>query len=212
VATFGFLFILLAIGLAAGVLLVVGLVIASLLRRGKRAPVPSLIQGAPAGNPPAAAASAPVAAPSIVALSPEAALEAIRRPGEILVVNHWATWCEPCVEELPYLGRLARELAGRVRFVGISWDRFSDDDGADAVRTRVDDARQRAGAAFESWIAPPDSAAFLAAAQLADARIPQTAVLTRRGAVAWNHLGEITSDADRRALEGAIAAALSEPI
>ncbi|MBL8694472.1 MAG: redoxin family protein [Planctomycetes bacterium] len=190
----------------------VGLVLASLLGRRKRAPVPSLIQRAPAGDPPTAVAVAPIPAPSIVALNHGAVLEAIRRPGEILVVNHWATWCEPCVEELPYLGRLAQELAGRVRFVGISWDRFSDDDGADAVRSRVDEARRLAGAAFESWIAPPDSAGFLAAAQLADARIPQTAVLTRRGAVAWNHLGEITSDGDRRALEGAIAAALSEPL
>jgi thiol-disulfide isomerase/thioredoxin len=32
--------------------------------------------------------------------------------GQVLVINFWATWCLPCREELPGMGRAARELAG----------------------------------------------------------------------------------------------------
>jgi thiol-disulfide isomerase/thioredoxin len=33
--------------------------------------------------------------------------------GRVLVVNFWATWCEPCRDEMPSLQRLADKLAGK---------------------------------------------------------------------------------------------------
>lgn len=33
--------------------------------------------------------------------------------GRPLVVNFWATWCPPCVKEMPELDRFAREFGGR---------------------------------------------------------------------------------------------------
>lgn len=33
--------------------------------------------------------------------------------GKFLVVNFWATWCEPCIREWPQLDRLAERLADR---------------------------------------------------------------------------------------------------
>ncbi len=39
------------------------------------------------------------------------------------VINFWATWCKPCVEELPYFERLAKEMEGQpVKIVMVSLD------------------------------------------------------------------------------------------
>ncbi|WP_432719299.1 TlpA disulfide reductase family protein [Jeongeupia wiesaeckerbachi] len=42
--------------------------------------------------------------------------------GKPLVVNYWATWCSPCREEIPEFVALAKQYAGKVRFVGIAID------------------------------------------------------------------------------------------
>src|ERR1017187_4376612 len=48
--------------------------------------------------------------------------------GKILVLNFWATWCPPCIEELPSLEQFNRKYASRgVMVVAVSVD---DDDKA----------------------------------------------------------------------------------
>ncbi len=43
--------------------------------------------------------------------------------GRLLVLNFWATWCPPCVEELPSLNEFQKRLAGSgVVVVGVSVD------------------------------------------------------------------------------------------
>ena len=45
------------------------------------------------------------------------------RRGNVLLLNIWATWCSPCVEELPDLVRLSRSYGhAPVEIVGISVD------------------------------------------------------------------------------------------
>lgn len=44
--------------------------------------------------------------------------------GKIVLLDFWATWCEPCTKELPELEKLSRELAAQdVVVVGVSIDR-----------------------------------------------------------------------------------------
>jgi thiol-disulfide isomerase/thioredoxin len=47
-----------------------------------------------------------------------ASLRALR--GKPVVVNYWATWCDPCKKETPRLVDAARRFRGRVRFLGVN--------------------------------------------------------------------------------------------
>lgn len=42
----------------------------------------------------------------------------------VVVMNFWATWCEPCVEEIPIFVKLHKQYPD-VEFVGISMDELS---------------------------------------------------------------------------------------
>jgi peroxiredoxin len=44
--------------------------------------------------------------------------------GKVLVLNFWATWCPPCIEEIPSLEAMAKQLAPKgVVVLGVSVDR-----------------------------------------------------------------------------------------
>lgn len=47
--------------------------------------------------------------------------------GKVLVLNFWATWCPPCVDEVPSLNQLQKEFPDRsVTLLGISVDKDGD--------------------------------------------------------------------------------------
>jgi thiol-disulfide isomerase/thioredoxin len=53
--------------------------------------------------------------------------------GKAVIVNLWATWCGPCVEEMPTLAKLAAASAGKpVAVVPVSLDRDEDRANAEA--------------------------------------------------------------------------------
>ena len=68
-------------------------------------------------------AGKPAAAFTLPDLAGKAATLAELR-GKVVLVDFWATWCEPCLKELPELARLHEQLAAQgVVIVGISIDK-----------------------------------------------------------------------------------------
>ena len=69
-----------------------------------------------------------------------------------VLVNLWATWCVPCVVEMPALDRLAAEMDGEVKVLTIS----QDNRGAEVV---VPFFAQRDFQYLEQWLDPQNDLA-----------------------------------------------------
>ncbi|MDQ2839521.1 MAG: TlpA family protein disulfide reductase, partial [Acidobacteriota bacterium] len=64
--------------------------------------------------------------------------------GKVLVLNFWATWCAPCVEEIPSLNEMQKHFAGSgVVVVAVSVDKNQQKYRAflDRIRVSFDTAR-----------------------------------------------------------------------
>jgi thiol-disulfide isomerase/thioredoxin len=63
------------------------------------------------------------AAPAVSFEDPKGGATSLKAfAGKPTLVNLWASWCAPCVKELPTLDRLARTQGGRLNVVAISQD------------------------------------------------------------------------------------------
>src|ERR1043165_5373234 len=40
--------------------------------------------------------------------------------GKVVVINYWATWCQPCMREIPALVRIVSEKNGRVVLLAVN--------------------------------------------------------------------------------------------
>ena len=108
--------------------------------------------------------------------------------GKPLLINLWATWCAPCVEELPTLDRLARDVGTRGHVVALSQDM-----GADAA-TITGFLTQRGLTAIASW-RDPDNAVGL----VYGGALPTTLVYDAEG----KEVGRVTGPVDWSGPEGA---------
>ncbi|MCW5978570.1 MAG: TlpA family protein disulfide reductase [Bryobacteraceae bacterium] len=98
--------------------------------------------------------------------------------GRLLVLNFWATWCPPCIEEMPSLDEFQKQFrdAGVV-VLGVSVD---EDEGA--YRRFL----ERAGVSF-STARDPEAAL---ADKFGTYRYPETYVINRDGKVVQKIIGE----------------------
>lgn len=104
-----------------------------------------------------AAVAAPAQAkPKLVPADIDVVLAEVRRPGaQAVLVNVWATWCEPCVEELPTLLQIYRTYRAQgLRLVLVSAD---DDD----TRAAAEKLLASHGVTFPTFRKTGDDMAFI---------------------------------------------------
>ena len=55
--------------------------------------------------------------------------------GKVVVVDFWATWCGPCVAEMPKMKKLYAEYKDKgVEFIGVSLDQPKEKGGLDKLK------------------------------------------------------------------------------
>lgn len=60
--------------------------------------------------------------PKVTQINEISIKDALKPNGKPLLVNFWATWCVPCVEEFPDLVKIDAEYKGKIDFITISLD------------------------------------------------------------------------------------------
>lgn len=118
--------------------------------------------------------------------------------GKVVVLNFWATWCRPCIEELPVLADVAERYGNR----GVVVVAASVDDAAS--RSDIERVAARLPASMRVWIgATMDDMARL---ELGSS-VPVTIVLDRDGDVAHRQRGTLSPGALDSKLESLIGGA-----
>ena len=102
--------------------------------------------------------------------------------GKVVFLNIWATWCGPCVQEMPSIAHLADDP--RIKGKDIAFVCVSIDETTDAVR-RFLDSRSWSMTFFRSETIPP---IFLTNG------IPATFIIARDGRIAAKQVGSAQWD------------------
>ena len=103
-----------------------------------------------------------------------------RYRGKVVVVNFWATWCAPCIEEMPGFVRLQEKYRDRgLVFVGVAID------DPDAVGPFM----KKLGVNYPVLTAEAAGYELLKSAGDSKGVMPYTLVIDRQGAVAQTRSG-----------------------
>ena len=99
--------------------------------------------------------------------------------GDPLVVNFWASWCPPCIAEMPDLELVHADLGDQVRFVGLN----TQDDLA-----RAEELAEQTGVTYQLGI-DPDGALFR---DFEVVSMPSTFFVDADGVIVHRHAGLLT--------------------
>ena len=122
--------------------------------------------------------------------------------GRPVFVNFWATWCVPCIEELPDLAALSRDNAVQgAGFVGISLDTWTTGNGPE-TEDKVRRALADAGVSYPNLIYRGDQDPLLEGFQL-PGPIPYSVLFDGQGKQTASWEGKAAVEEVRRAIAAA---------
>ncbi|MDP3000419.1 MAG: TlpA disulfide reductase family protein [Bryobacterales bacterium] len=97
--------------------------------------------------------------------------------GQLLVLNFWATWCVPCIQELPSLNQFQKQFASSgVVVLGVS---------VDQNERAYQQFLKRAGVTFRTSRDPQADVS----SRYGTYKYPETYVIDRNGKVVQKHIG-----------------------
>ena len=115
--------------------------------------------------------------------------------GKVLVVNFWASWCPPCVEEMPTLDKIAQEYAAKnVLIVGIGIDSPSN------IRQFL----EKTPVSYPIMIGGLDGSALAKQMGNAQGALPYTVIINAKGKSVYTKLGKISEEELKKAINSAI--------
>ena len=115
--------------------------------------------------------------------------------GKVLVVNFWASWCPPCVEEMPTLDKIAQEYASKnVLIVGIGIDSPSN------IRQFL----EKTPVSYPIMIGGLDGSALAKQMGNAQGALPYTVIINAKGKSVFTKLGKISEEELKKAINSAI--------
>ena len=115
---------------------------------------------------------------------------------QILVVNFWASWCQPCREEMPAFSRLHTKYAGNnVQFVGIALDNPAN----------VAEFSKKIPVSYPLLIAETEGSELLRQLGNPQLGLPYTIILRPHGEVALTRLGKLSESQLDEFLQKSIA-------
>ncbi|GAC1407224.1 MAG: TlpA disulfide reductase family protein [Burkholderiaceae bacterium] len=111
--------------------------------------------------------------------------------GHLLIVNFWATWCGPCVEEMPALSTLQKELQPKkIQIIGIGID-TAGNIAQFAAKYKI---------AYPLYIGGPGATELSRSFGNQSAGLPYTVLINPNGKVVKTYLGKLRIDELRRDL------------